>query len=37
MGMNAGKVWRIREAVSPCRNTFTHANTVRDSAMAEAL
>ena len=37
MGMNAGKVWRIREATPPCRNTFSHANAVRDSAMAEAL
>ena len=37
MGMNAGKVWRIREATTPCRNTFSHANAVRDSAMAAAL
>ena len=37
MGEHAGKVWRIREATPPCRNTFSHANAVRDSAMAEAL
>ena len=37
MGMHAGKVWRILEAAPPCRNTFSHANAVRDSAMAAAL
>ena len=37
MGEHAGKVWRIREATPPRRNTFSHANTHRDSAMAEAL
>lgn len=37
MGEHGGKVWRIREATPPRRNTFSHANAVRDSAMAEAL
>ena len=37
MGEHAGKVWRIREATPPRRNTFSHANAHRDSAMAEAL
>ncbi len=37
MGEHAGKAWRIREATPPRRNTFSHANSVRDSAMAEAL
>ena len=37
MGEHAGKVWRIREATPPRRNTFSHANARRDSAMAEAL
>ena len=37
MGEHAGKVWRIREATPPRRNTFSHANANRDSAMAEAL
>ena len=37
LGEHAGKVWRIREATPPRRNTFSHANAHRDSAMAEAL
>lgn len=37
MGEHAGEVWRIREATPPRRNTFSHANAHRDSAMAEAL
>ena len=37
MGEHAGKVWRIREATPPRRNTFSHANARRNSAMAEAL
>ena len=37
LGEHAGKIWRIREATPPRRNTFSHANAVRDSAMAEAL
>ena len=37
MGEHAGAVWRIREATPPRRNTFSHANAHRDSAMAEAL
>ena len=37
LGEHAGKVWRIREATPPRRNTFSHANAHRDGAMAEAL
>ena len=35
--MNAGVVNTLRGAVPPTRNTLSHANRVRDCAMAEAL
>lgn len=35
--MNAGALATIRGAKPPSRNTFSHANKVRDSRMAEAL
>jgi hypothetical protein len=35
--MNAGILATIRDATPPSRNNLSHANKVRDSAMAEAL
>ena len=34
---HAAKLWRIRDAVGPSKNTFSHANRERDGDMAEAL
>lgn len=34
---HAGKLARIREAVAPAKNTFSHANRQRDGNMAQAL
>lgn len=34
---HAAKLWRIRDAVAPSRNAFSHANRGRDANMAEAL
>jgi hypothetical protein len=35
--MNEGICATIRGATPPCRNTLSHANKIRDSAMAESL
>jgi hypothetical protein len=37
MDEHTGKVWRPWGTTPPRRNTFSHANTHRDSAMAAAL
>ncbi len=34
---HAAKLWRIRDAVAPSKNAFSHANRGRDGNMAEAL